>query len=125
LTGQGHFEVKADLKTYFDKLPADRRQSVLELHHLVVSSVEGLTVNLAYRMPTYRRGDGWVALANQKNYISLYTCSAEHLAEFKARHPDIKTGKGCINFQPGRKIPFEDLRAVIVHAIEHPKSTKK
>jgi len=117
--------VNPDVHTYFDQLPDDRRQSLLELHRIVLSSVEGLSVDLAYRMPTYRLGDGWVALANQKHYISLYTCSAEHLAAFKSKHPDIKTGKGCINFKPGQEIPNEDVRAVVVHAIEHPKPTHK
>ncbi len=66
-----------------------------------------------------------MALANQKHYISLYTCSAEHLAEFKSKHPDIKTGKGCINFKPGHEIPFEDVQAVVAHAIGHTKPTDK
>lgn len=109
-----------EVQNYFDLLPDGRRELLLELHRLVLSSVESLTVDLGYRMPTYRFGEGWVALANQKHYISLYTCSAEHLAAFKSKHPGIKTGKGCINFKPGQEIPYEDVRAVVIHAIEHP-----
>lgn len=74
-----------------------------------------------YKMPTYSYGDGWVAIANQKSYISLYTCSAEHIEAFKAKHPTYKTGKGCINFRQKDALPLEDVKAVINHAILHPK----
>jgi uncharacterized protein YdhG (YjbR/CyaY superfamily) len=72
-------------------------------------------------MPTYRKGEGWVALANQKNYISLYTCGYHHIESFKTHYPDIKTGKGCINFRDKDDIPLKDIEAVVRHAIEHPK----
>jgi hypothetical protein len=32
-------------------------------------------IDMGYKMPTYRIGDAWVALANQKQYISLYSCA--------------------------------------------------
>ncbi len=69
-------------------------------------------------MPTYEAGEGWVAAANQKNCISLYTCSAEHLESFKRKHPKIKTGKGCINFKDSDDIPINDLIPVIKSAME-------
>ena len=72
-------------------------------------------------MPTYAVGDGWVAVATQKHYVSLYTCSAAHIAEFKRRHPEIRTGKGCINFSPRAALPVEDVEGVIRHAVERPK----
>ena len=72
-------------------------------------------------MPTYQVGDGWVALANQKNYVSLYTCGYHHIAAFREKHPKIKTGKACINFRPGDELPLQDLKAVVKHAITHPK----
>jgi len=48
---------------------------------------------MKYKMPTYQVGDGWVAIANQKNYISLYTCGYHHIVGFKNNNPGIKTGK--------------------------------
>lgn len=74
-----------------------------------------------YRMPTYQYGEGWVAIANQKNYISLYTCGYHHIESFKQKHPGIKTGKGCINFKDKDSLPIQDLKAVVRHAINHPK----
>jgi uncharacterized protein YdhG (YjbR/CyaY superfamily) len=76
---------------------------------------------MSYKMPTYRAVTGWVALANQKNYISLYTCAASHLESYKQKYPEQKTGKGCINFRDGDEIHLDDLEAVIRHAIENAK----
>jgi hypothetical protein len=59
-----------------------------------------------------------VALASQKNYISLYTCSAENIATFKEKYGTIKTGKGCINFRDKDEIPLSDLDSVIQNAME-------
>ena len=70
------------------------------------------------RQPTFERGEGWVAVANQKHHISLYTCSPQHLAEFRNRHPEAKCGKGCIRFPDRDDIPLEDLEPVIRSAME-------
>jgi len=76
---------------------------------------------MSYRMPTYKVKDGWVAIANQKRYVSLYTCGAHHIAGFKEKYPGIRTGKGCINFKATDQIPVAAVKAVIKHAIEQSK----
>ncbi len=74
---------------------------------------------MRYKMPTYQLGEGSISIASQKHYISLYTCSAEHIAQFKNKHPKIKTGKGCINFKDSDEIPFDDLKPVVKSAMEY------
>ncbi len=76
---------------------------------------------MKYKMPTYSVGNGWVAIANQKHYISLYTCGYHHIQAFRENHPKIRTGKGCINLRDNDVFPLEDLSEVIRHAIESPK----
>ena len=66
-------------------------------------------VDMKYKMPTYSVDDGWVAMASQKNYLSFYTCSFDHIAAFKDRHPKIKTGKGCINFKDSDPLQISDI----------------
>ena len=110
-----------DVQAYFDSVPEQRRSRLTTLHELIVGLYPNADISLRYKMPTYHYGDGWVAIANQKNYISLYTCSASHIRAFKRRHPSIKTGTGCINFRARDDLPQEDIRDVIRHAIEHPK----
>ena len=110
-----------EVKQYLDAVPDARRPVVSKLHELVMELYPDAAVDMSYRMPTYKAKDGWVAIANQKRYVSLYTCGAHHLADFKANNPGIKTGKGCINFRQSDELPLDDVRNVIKHAIEHPK----
>ena len=110
-----------DVKQYLDAVPDSRRPVVDKLHDLIMELYPNASVDMSYRMPTYKAKDGWVAIANQKRYVSLYTCGAHHLAEFKVNNPEIKTGKGCINFKQSDELPLDDVRNVIKHAIEHPK----
>ncbi len=109
------------VKQYFDSVPEPRRRLVDELHRAITGLYPQVEIDMKYKMPTYRIGDAWVALANQKHYVSLYTCGYHHIALFKAKHPEIKTGKGCINFKVGAPLPIDDIQQVVKHAIEHPK----
>ena len=111
-----------DIEAYMNSIPAQRLERFLSIHRLIVKLYPEASVDMSYRMPTYRVGEGWVALANQKNYISLYTCSESHLQPYKQKHPEQKTGKGCINFRARDAIHYDDLEAVIQHAIEQPKA---
>ena len=106
---------------YFASVPEDRKQMLEKLHSIIVGLYPNAEVTMRYKMPTYEVGDGWVAIANQKRYVSLYTCGYHHIAQFKERHPEIKTGKGCINFKPTEKFPVKEIKAVVRHAIKHPK----
>jgi len=112
---------RPNIEAYLDDIPDERRELVETLHALIMRLYPNATADMRYKMPTYHAGDGWVAIANQKNYVSLYTCGAHHLADFKRRQPKIKTGKGCINFKPTEALPLTDIEAVVRHAIDHPK----
>ena len=111
------------VSSYFDTVPETRRPHVMALHEAIIECFPDAKIDMRYRMPTYTYGEGWVAIANQKNYVSLYTCSASHLAKFKETHPNYKTGKGCINFREKDEIPVADVKAVIRHALLIPKGT--
>ena len=106
------------VEAYLDTVPAERKAK-LESILLLIRSMYPLAIELMkYKMPTYEYDKGWVAVANQKSYISLYTCSVVHITEFKQKYSKIKTGKGCINFRDGDLIPLKDLETVIRSAIE-------
>jgi len=93
-----------------------------KLHSAIIESFPEAIVDMKYRMPTYQVGEGWVAIANQKNYVSLYTCSSEHLSDFKTKYPAIKTGKGCINFRECDNVPVTGVKKVIRKAMLNPKN---
>lgn len=110
-----------EVMEYFRAQPEARRERLLCLHREILAAYPAATVDMAYRMPTYKAGAGWVALANRKQHVSLYTCGYHHIEAFKQAHPQVKTGKGCINLRDRDQVPMEDLIQVVRHAIEHPK----
>jgi len=111
-----------EVNHYFAAAPGEHVEMLSKLHNMIMVLYPDAVVDMTYRMPTYKFKSGWVALANQKHYVSLYTCGSHHIAEFKERYPDIKTGKGCINFKRSDRIPVTALKKVIRHAIQHPKA---
>lgn len=120
-TAQDGRVASAEVQSYLDAVPEERRALVDGLHALILRLYPRARVDMQYRMPTYRVDDGWVAIANQKRYVSLYTCGYHHIERFKQRCPAIRTGKGCINLKANDDIPWPELEFVVRHAIEHPK----
>ena len=113
--------MQEDVQKYLDAVPESRKQKIQTLHSAILECFPDALVDMQYKMPTYKYGEGWVAIANQKSYVSLYTCSAEHLEQFRKEYPSYKTGKGCINFRENDEIPKAAIRRVIEHAMLHPK----
>ncbi|WP_447968402.1 iron chaperone [Nitrospira sp. M1] len=89
------------------------------LHDMILELYPDATVDMTYKMPTYRVREGWVAIANQKNYVALYTCESHHIEAFNKKYPNINTGKGCIRFKDRDSLPLSDVKPVVKHAIEH------
>lgn len=112
----------ADVERFMAAIPPDRRALFERLHALVVDLYPQAQLRLSYGVPTYHAQSGWVALGYWKQGVSLYTNGAHHLVRFKAAHPRIKTGTGCINLRLTDEVPVDALREVIRHAMEHPKS---
>ncbi len=75
-------------------------------------------VDMSHRMPTYRLGEHFIAWANQKPCLSVYTCSAGRSAAFRAKWPKIKAGVGCVNFKDGDPFPVDDLRTLVRDALK-------
>jgi len=106
---------------YLHSVPQERQTFLLALHDMVLRLYPQASVDMQYKMPTYHVDEGWVAIANQKHYVSLYTCGYHHIEDFKQRCPKIKTGKGCINLKVKDDVPWPELEQVVRHAMDHPK----
>ena len=113
--------VSKAVETYLRSVPQARRTLLGELHEMVLRLYPQVSVDMQYKMPTYHVGEAWIAIANQKHYISMYTCGYHHIERFKQRCPQIKSGKGCINLKMTDDIPWSELEFVVKHAIDHPK----
>lgn len=99
---------------YLKSLPDDRRADVTGLHRAIREAAPALAPHIVYGMLgygtyRYRYASGKageapvVALASQKNYISLYvsaTDDAGYLAEHHAKRlGKVSVGKSCIRFK--------------------------
>ena len=104
---------------YLASLPAARRDAVERVWEVVRENVPaGYTEQIGPKFLTFMAGDEWyLALANQKNYISLYLCSIYVFPELKARLDNsgkkLKCGKSCINFKNAEDLPLDTLGEII------------
>ena len=113
-----------EVRRYVKAVSGQRRALFEELERLIKSIYPNAEVVMSYRIPTYRAKSGWVGLGYWKDGISLYTDGPEHVAEFKAKYPMIKTGKGSINLKVTDAVPAAALKKVIRHAMERPASNR-
>ena len=128
--------VKAkSIKEYFDMLPKERREPMEFLHKFIQKIAPKLKPNFLYNMPGYgsfayknykKEALNWpiVALASQKNYISIYVCavdSGEYIAEkHKVELGKVSVGKSCIRFKKLEDINLKILGRVIKLAAKFP-----
>jgi hypothetical protein len=116
---------------YISAIPEPRRQDVEKIHELIQKTLPThkpliLSGMIGYGTYHYRYASGkegdWslIALANQKNYISLYVCSIEngnYIAEaFKDKLPKASIGKSCIRFKKLEDIDLSTLVEIIKKA---------
>lgn len=113
-----------DRVSYFSAIDEPRKSQILALDAFIQKTVPSLTPNFLYNMPGYgafkylnykKETIDWpvIALASQKNYISLYVCcitDGVYLAEkSKSELGKVSVGRSCIRFKK-----LEDLNMVAV-----------
>lgn len=122
-------------KEYLDSLPEERKKPILFLNDFIQKVSPKLKCHFAYNMLGYgsftyknykKEMIDWpiIALANQKNYMSIYVCaleSGEYLAE---KHKDelgkVSVGKSCIRFKKLEDVNLPELKKVIKKAAKMP-----
>jgi hypothetical protein len=105
---------------YLDNLPAERRAEIERVWGLVRENVpDGYTEEIGAKFLSFKAGDEWlVALANQKNYISLYLIPLYMFPEMKAKFDaaaggKLKCGKSCVNFKRAEELPLEVVGEIV------------
>jgi hypothetical protein len=115
---------------YIAKIDEPRRSEIEKLHKLIRKTVPNLEPFMISGMIGYgkyhykgKSSEGeWciIALASQKNYISVYICAADedgYLAERnKDKFPKASIGKSCIRFKKTDDIDLKALAALIKQA---------
>ena len=104
---------------YLSSLPADRRPIVDQVWSLVRKKIPvGYTETIGPRFLTFTaEGEWYVALANMRNYLSLYLMPASVFPELKAKLDSsgkkLKRGKSCINFRKADDLPLEIIGEIV------------
>jgi uncharacterized protein YdhG (YjbR/CyaY superfamily) len=123
------------IKEYFAQLPPERREPMEFLHAFIQKISPKLKPNFLYNMPGYgsfkyknhkKEMLNWptIALASQKNYISVYVCAVsdgEYIAE-KHKHElgKVSVGKSCIRFKKLEDVNLKTLEKVLKLAAKSP-----
>lgn len=113
---------------YISMLEEPRKSEIKKLHAFIKKSapklkpyLEGSIIGYGkfpYKSKSGREGEWFVlGLANQKNYISIYSCAmkdGQYLAEkSKPILGKASIGKSCIRYKKIEDIPWEQLKKVL------------
>ncbi|MBC7836628.1 DUF1801 domain-containing protein [Acetobacteraceae bacterium] len=120
---------------YIAAVPAERKDTILQVHNFIRKTVPKLKSHFAYNMLGYgsfpcknykKELISWptIALANQKNYVSLYVCSVDagqYIAEkYKKELGKVSVGKSCIRFKKLDDVNLPALKKVLQAAAKNP-----
>lgn len=123
-----------NVEDYIGMLTDERREAILTLHEFIQKAT-GFTPFFAHNMlgygsfryKNYKKEEiDWpiIALASQKNYISVYVCALDHgkyLAEkHKAELGKVSVGKSCIRFKSLSDVDLAALQKVLQLAAKNP-----
>ncbi len=116
---------------YINLIAEPRKTEIKKIHDLIKKAVPKLKPYIQtgmigygkfhYKSRSGREGD-WaiIALASQKNYISVYICAVkdgQYLAEkSKSDFPKASIGKSCIRFKKAEDIDLDKLSKIIKEA---------
>lgn len=129
-------KIKAtSVEEYLKSIPENRKEDILSLHNFIKSTVPNLKSHFAYNMLGYgsfkyknykNQIIDWpiIALASQKNYISIYICATNNgkyiAEENKENLGKVKVGKSCIRFNKLKDINLDKLKEIIKLASKNP-----
>jgi hypothetical protein len=123
------------VKDYLKAVPPERKEAVDFFHAFILKTVPKLKPYFAYNMLGYGAFPyrnhkheiiEWpvIALASQKNYVSLYVCSVvdgKYVAEtHKKELGKVSVGKSCIRFKKIDDVNLDALKKVLEIAEKNP-----
>lgn len=120
---------------YIASVSPDRRETILLLHDFIQRAVPNLKPHFAANMLGYgsfpyrnykRELIDWpiIALANQKQYISIYICALDNKQYIAEKYKDelgkVKVGRSCISFKRLEDLNLPVLKKVLIAAQKNP-----
>lgn len=122
-------------KEYIEEIPEPRKSEIVKLDKLIKQTLPDLKPWFAFNMLGYGEfhyktksgSEGeWplIALASQKNYISLYVCAVKdgkYMGETnKDRLGKVSVGKSCIRFKKIEDVDLKVLGEILKEAAKNP-----
>ncbi len=104
---------------FLNRLPPDRKAEAEKVWNVIRENMpSGYSEEIDDKFLSFKTGKDWyVALANQKNYISLHLLPIyiypELRAKFDAANKKLKCGKGCVNFKSAEDLPLSVIAEII------------
>jgi hypothetical protein len=123
------------VEEYLLSVPGDRKKAIDFIHDFIQKTVPGLKPYFASNMIGYgsfqyldskKQKRNWpiIALANQKNYISIYVCAIageQYAAEkYEKELGKVSVGRSCIRFKKIEDVNFDTLKIVLKICEESP-----
>lgn len=123
------------IEDYIASVPDERKEVITFLHNFIQKAVPKLKPYFATNMIGYgtfpyrnykKETIEWpvIALANQKQYVSVYVCSVangKYVAEkYKNELGKVKVGRSCISFKKLEDVKLPVLRKVLQEAAKNP-----
>jgi hypothetical protein len=123
------------VEEYLLGVPDDQKQDINFIHDFIQKAVPNLKPYFASNMIGYgsfyyldskKQKRDWpiIALANQKNYISIYVCAIvedkSEVEKFKKELGKLSKGISCIRFKKIEDINLETLKIVLKRAEKNP-----
>ncbi len=120
---------------YLAAIPKERQDLMLFLHDFIKKTVPKLKPHFAYNMLGYgsfsclnykKEKIDWpvIALANQKNYVSIYICAVDKGVYIAEKHKKelgkVSVGKSCIRLKKLEDINLPTLKKVLQLAAKSP-----
>lgn len=124
-----------NIEDYIASVPDERKEAFNFLHQTIQKVSPKLNAHFATNMLGYgtfpyknykKEMIEWpiIALANQKQYISIYVCALDqgvYLAEkYKDQLGKVKVGKSCISFKKLEDLHLPTLKIILSKAAKNP-----
>lgn len=123
------------VKEYIDSVPDERKESIVFLHNFIQKVAPKLKPHFANNMLGYgsfpyknykKEMVKWpiIALANQKQYMSMYVCAVKDGQYIAERHKNelgkVTVGRSCISFKTVKDLNLPALKKVLKEATKYP-----
>jgi uncharacterized protein YdhG (YjbR/CyaY superfamily) len=102
---------------YIAALAPLRAERVAMVRRLAHAAFPDIAESIDWKMPVFRRGDRYVAVASQKQYLSVYLDCKPLAAQVIASDPKLKGGKSCVNIRDNVAMPEAVLAVAIAEAL--------